>query len=244
MTAMKWITCDQAAEITHGMSEGQVIQEIVLGTDVRTLRDEIPVEPHLLAVSDELPSPVFRWYGLIEDRVFSLECDETAYNSEPSALISTPYLSRQDQSGDWTVLTELLSLPNSIQVRCPKYVASRTIDPEHVVFLPTGRGWDTPVYLAASLEEAEQLVRFLSNNVQQVDYFVGPPEPLGDWRITQGEQEYNRSDVTLSSTLQNACDWSMRYPERLFVVQDISRSSDRMFQICNGQIVDSVSGIG
>lgn len=236
---MEWIEWEKARALGEALPDNPAIQEVLLEANAQALRNEIPTEPHLIPTSDGPPQPLHRWYGTIDDRIFSLECAQNDSEAESAVLIFTPFLSRQDQLGDWSILEELRVLPPSVRVLFPIHIASRTVNPSHVVFRPTGKGWNKPVYSAASLHEAEQLTRFLRNDSQVEEYVIGPPHPQGDWRLIQGEEIKLGCDSSLSGTLEFACDWSNRYAARTFVVRDVSGSCKDVFHVRDGRVINS-----
>jgi hypothetical protein len=235
---MRWLTREQAQEAcATNRSEPQLIS---VAADVAELWGEIPVVPDLIGSDQGAPSPVNRWYGCIGNRVFSVEAQAHPRLDHSSVALYTPFLEQQSTFGDWAVLLELRPLPKPIHVSRPLFIESRNQHPTRVVYRPDPQGWNSVLYKAASKDDADRLMSFLSTDAWNQSCFVGDPEPAGEWVVCQGEEVIGRGGCEFNQTLRVACKWSLRYPRTKVVVKDISGLNSAVFRIEQGRVLDAL----
>src|SRR5690349_9395421 len=154
---IRWITFEQAESLpAHWPREEP--QPIELPVDRQQFFRDVPVAPRRLE-SDGLfmPYPVDSWYCTIDSRVIVVELD--AY--EDSITVARPFPNSEAGQHDWESLKELLALPSSIDVLHPAFIGSRAKQHSHFVYRRRPAGWDSPLYRAASLDDAQSLLTYL-----------------------------------------------------------------------------------
>ncbi|PQO46762.1 hypothetical protein [Blastopirellula marina] len=233
---MQWLTFDQARRRCEQLPHATDLQYLSVEADFSQLYRDIPVEPDYVPPSDGSPSPVHRWYFAIEDRVASIEVEVDESYRELTVTLETPYFDRQRQSGDWTVLREFVGLPASIRLRRPHQIFYRCEKPRHVLYLPSGKGWYSPVYGAVSRREINELWDFVQQDPEKNPYVIGPPEPEGDWGLFVREVQGVVARGELHRVLRSGYGWSMRFPTLEYKAYDVSGVSPHVYHIRNGKV--------
>ena len=236
---MEWLTLEKAIAQNFQV-HGSPPQYLEFPADIKKLSAEIPT----IARAEEaglIPGPSYQWYAQCGDRWLILECEQDPQSSSTRAFLHTSYLQRQDQFGDWSVLTELSNLPSAISVTRPTFILSRTTMPEWVVFRPDPAGWNSVVYNASSHRDAENLLAFLKNDTYNNNCFIAQPEREGLWsaiRTVEGEEEVLCTYPTRSGALSVACHFSNEKPSELLVVRDRSSASSQQYFVSGGRVTD------
>ena len=239
---MHWLTLENAIT-QHFRVHGSPPQYLEFPADVTQLFADIPTTPHF-EEPGLIPGPSYQWYGRSGDRPLILECEREPHGNQERAFLHTSYLQRQDQRGDWIVLTELSELPPSICVTRPNFILSRCLTPEWVVFRSNPAGWNSVVYNASSLRDAEKLLEFLKRDSVNNDYFLGHPEPEGLWsaiRTLEGKEEVLCTYPTRSGAISVACHLSDGMPSELLVIKDRSGTNPQEYFVSGGQVKGSTS---
>jgi hypothetical protein len=240
LTTMEWLTLENAIAENFRV-HGAPPQYLEFPADMKRLFAEIPTAPHF-EEPGLIPGPSYQWYGRSGDRPLILECEQEPHDNHGRAFVHTSYLQRQDQMGDWTVLTELSDLPSSICVARPTFILSRSTMPEYVVFRSNPAGWDSVVYNASSRRDAENLLSFLKRDTLNENCFIGQPEPEGLWsaiRTVEGEEEVLCTYPTPSGALSVACRLSDEMPSELLVIKDRSGANPQQYFVSAGRVIDS-----
>jgi len=175
---MEWLSLEQA--LAQGFQvRGDPPQYLELPAELDRLASQIPTPAHFEQIGIA-PSPSYQWFARIGERAIIVEREKPAINPEGRVFVYTNYLPKQNELGDWTSLLDLAELPSSIYVTRPRYILSRTLDPEHVLFRPDEMGNNLPVYNAASRHDAEGLLAFLKQDSFNELCFIGPPSLIRD----------------------------------------------------------------
>lgn len=207
---MNWLTLNDAK--VRFRNSGLIPQTISVGADVSKLYEEIPLPPELGPREDGVPSPVHRWYAVIQERLVEIECQVTFQRYErPEVILYTPFSEKRDQRGDWTVLCDLEELPPSIHLTRPSFIENRVASPTYVLYRPDPRGWAEAIYRTDCRAESEALLNYLVQDTYNASCFIGEPEVPGEWGIVQLAltKEQVRS-VHIHKNLQH-CRWHLKY---------------------------------
>lgn len=146
--------------------------------DLAELASHIPTPAHFEELGI-VPSPTWQWFARIGDRMIIVEQEKETHTADERVFVHTSYLPNQDELGDWASLLDLRELPRAIHVTRPRYIVSRTLEPEHVVFRPDELGANIPVYNASSRRDAGGLLAFLKQDRFNARCFIGPPSLPG-----------------------------------------------------------------
>jgi len=172
---MRWLTLEEAHELaSHTRAAPQAIS---FAADVAKLSAEIPFPPERIGTDQGPPSPLHRWYGCIQDRVFSVDAQAEQSFDQTSVLIWTPFVEPHGVVDDWTVLLELRALPKWIYSSRPLFIDSRNQHPVCVVYRPCVTVGNSVLYKAASRGDAERLMDYLRLDDWNRSCFIGDPEP-------------------------------------------------------------------
>jgi hypothetical protein len=121
-----------------------------------------------------------------------VECEMELQPREAGVVVvHTPYVNNPT-SPDWTVLLELVALPQCILVSRPLHIESRVESPGFVVYRPDPRGWADVVYAAKSHSAALALVEYLEYDVWNAPCYIGAPEAIGEWAIVESSPHGDR----------------------------------------------------
>lgn len=234
---MRWLdhTSMQSAASEFG---GRAPQMITLPADVASLVAEIPIAPVLQSPSEGPPTALYRWFGTTGKRFLELQADASGLLGANSVVIITSFAPGQDCFGDWSALLDLSELPKSVKVSCPLYIESRCSKPAAAVFRRDPKGWNDPVYLAKSWDDAEALLTFLKQDRENYNCFIDNPPPKGDWATLRGEEVLRGYGTELHIALQFACSFSEQYPTSVLQVRDLSRQNSQVFAVAAGKVVD------
>lgn len=231
---MEWFTYEHGqALVPKQLMRNLVPQALAVVAEVQILAKDIPIRPELIPAEYGPPAPMQQWSGRIGNRLLTVECEATDSPHE-SVLIQTCFLPDQDEFGDWVVLLELQALPKSIIITRPLFIESRNAHPKCVVYRPESQGWNTPIYKAASLIEADNLLTFMQQDTWNDRCFIGDPEPAGKWVIIQGDRVMVGYGSELHAALRFACEWSLRYAPVALLVKDVSGASNDTYVISQG----------
>lgn len=240
MMSVRWITFEEAESLPAPWPREE-LQPIELSVDRPSLLHEIPIAPRRLE-SDGLfmPYPVDSWYCTIDSRVIVLELDA----HEDSIIIARPFRKGDAVQHDWESLKELLALPRSIDVLHPVFIGSRAKQHTHFVYRRQPAGWDSPLYRAASLEDAESLLAYLHKTPGNESCFIGEPEIRGEWEVIANQ---NGNEVLIacyperSTSLSFACTFTAKERRTApLMVQNRTRiRADEQYVVANGRVIEA-----
>jgi len=239
---MDWIKFEELEEEKFEV-RGSPPQYLEFPCDVTGLAAEIPTEAHF-EKEGFIQGPTLHWYARAAGRPLIIEHEDSSRREIQRVFIHTSYLPIQDRSGDWTVLLDLLELPKSIPVMHPTFILSRTTHPKNVVYRPQAAGWNSVIYYASSLTEAEQLLAFLTRDSFNEACFIGPPEPEGLWSATRNEDSQEKilcTYLTRNAALSFACTLSLQDSSKPLLVKDRSHNSSDQYFVSGGKVVDRLS---
>jgi hypothetical protein len=233
VNSTRWLTSD-AARVVATEFRDRPVQMLTLGADVPSLIATIPISPETTLAGEGPPSPAHRWFGVVDHRPFEIQADAISTPTASAVAVYTPFLTSQDDAGDWTVLLDLQSLPPAIHASRPLYIESRTQDPAFVVYRPEKQGWETCLYEAASHDDACKLLEFLLNDPWNATCHIGPPPPKGTWATIQNGEPLLGYGSDLNAALLFACEFSVRKPSMQYLVKDLSGQSNLVYEVLNG----------
>ena len=231
--AVIWLTASQDKASPSHKDRRDPPQRISLFANTLKLQEDMAPYPFIMDGDNVLTSIL--WYGKIGSRGFSLEC---VVNSPAWQRMATIYTYFSDVPGieDWRMVLEFYRLPTSVYSTRPYFIDSRSRSLDYVVFRPDPRGWDTPIYRAASAQEAENFLSFLNTDNWNDGCFIGQEEG-GAWGVFVMNGSVERQIAgypSLSETLGWACGIS-RTDLEITVRKAHDTNSKKRYRITDGR---------
>ncbi len=186
---------------------------------------------------DSFPSPVRRWYGRIDDRLFVVDVFFVICPNECQIWI--PFSDSHKYA--WQTLQDLQLLPNSIQTKGTSGISNDSKSRMRTVFRHDDRGFDYPIYDGASDDDAESLIHFLRSQDSTIVYSLGEPEPSISWVAIEssGVSRIHRARYNLrTSTISVGCEMSKESPNDFFVYSESPEHDGRRYSIRNGIVIN------
>lgn len=233
---MDWLTHHEWLALLeqHGQLPGQP-HELHLAIDTTTFLRDIGIPPHITDYEETYPAPLHRWYARIDELYLTIDL-----STEPVDRDACTVTTRLPFDGyPWQTLRAIEPLPSSIDLHDVWYIETPHDSPvTHVVIRDDPRGFDSAIYRASSLLDANTLLEYLGCN-SQTHYAIQEPDPNGNWQVWE---HYDDRRLCIgnypcrSSTVALACELT-RDGNKTIRVSSSSSPDLREYLVADGRVV-------